>query len=226
MTEKIHRSSQWPRRARIAAVALLGTTMLAGVATIGSVWSAVADSPSAPPIATPAWPAGFANIVEAVKPAVVNIAVDKSMPESASVLGSDMPSDSPLGDLPKRFREQQPDGQNQMQKGRALGSGFIVDSSGDIVTNNHVVEGADRIAVTLADGGTFDAKVIGTDAKTDLALVKIDAGKPLPHVQFGDSEKARIGDWVVAIGDPYGLGGTVTAGIISARGRDIGSGPL
>jgi serine protease Do len=136
-----------------------------------------------------------------------------------------MPSDSPLGDLPKRFGEKQPGDKNQMQKGRALGSGFIIDASGYIVTNNHVVEGADKITVTLADGGTFDAKVIGTDPKTDLALVKVDAGKPLPYVQFGDSDKARIGDWVVAIGDPYGLGGTVTAGILSARGRDIGSGP-
>jgi serine protease Do len=221
MTESVPQSNQRPRRARIAAAALLSTTMLAGAATIGSVWSAAADSPAASPFVAPAWPSGFSNIVDVVRPAVVNIAIEKSVPASATAATSD----SPFGDMPKGFEQQQPDGQGQMHKGRALGSGFIIEASGYIVTNNHVVEGADKITVTLADGGTFDAKVIGTDAKTDLALVKVDAGKPLPYVQFGDSDKARIGDWVVAIGDPYGLGGTVTAGILSARGRDIGSGP-
>ena len=234
MTEKFHAYNQWPRRARITAAALLCTTMLTGAAALGGVWPAVADQAGTAPLSANAatstgWPEGFANVVDSVKPAVVNIAVDKKMPETVS---ADMPAtpdvapDSPLGDLFKRFKQQPGDGnQKEMPKGHAVGSGFIIDASGYIVTNNHVVDGADKISVTMADGTSFDAKVIGTDKKTDLALVKIDAGKALPYVQFGDSDKARIGDWVVAIGDPYGLGGSVTAGILSARGRDIGSGP-
>ena len=233
MTEKLHAFNQWPRRARVTAAALLCTTMLTGAAALGGVWPAVADQAATAPLAAGAamaWPEGFANVVDAVKPAVVNIAVDKKMAETAAADMSgvpDLPPDSPMGDLLKKFRDQKPgnDDQKEMPKGHAVGSGFIVDASGYIVTNNHVVDGADKITVTLADGASFDAKVIGTDKKTDLAVVKIDAGKALPYVQFGDSDKSRIGDWVVAIGDPFGLGGSVTAGILSARGRDIGSGP-
>ena len=235
MTEKFHAFNQWPRRARITAAALLCTTMLTGAWALGGgIWPAAADqAPATAPLAATAatsWPEGFANVVDAVKPAVVNIAVDKKMPEATAAdmpAVPDLPQDSPFGDLFKRFK-QMPEGngnQKEMPKGHAVGSGFIIDASGFIVTNNHVVDGADKISVTLADGSSFDGKVIGTDKKTDLALVKIDAGKSLPFVQFGDSDKARIGDWVVAIGDPYGLGGSVTAGILSARGRDIGSGP-
>ena len=100
----------------------------------------------------------------------------------------------------------------------------MIDASGYIVTNNHVAGGADEITVTLQDGRKFDAKLVGNDAKTDLALIKVEANG-LPYVAFGDSDKSRVGDWVVAIGNPFGLGGTATAGIISARGRDISSGP-
>ena len=229
MTDKFHTPNQWPRRARITAAALLCTTMLTGAWALGGgIWPAAADQAATAPLAATtasAWPEGFANVVDAVKPAVVNIAVDKKMPEATAASMPDLPEDSPFGDFFKHYK-QQPDGnQKEMPKGHAVGSGFIIDASGYIVTNNHVVDGADKISVTLADGTSFDAKVIGTDKKTDLALVKIDAGKSLPFVQFGDSDKARIGDWVVAIGDPYGLGGSVSAGILSARGRDIGSGP-
>ena len=105
------------------------------------------------------------------------------------------------------------------------GSGFLIDASGYIVTNNHVAGGADEITVTLQDGRKFEAKLIGNDPRTDLAVIKIDAPSNLPYVAFGDSDNARVGDWVVAIGNPFGLGGTATAGIISARGRDIQSGP-
>jgi serine protease Do len=110
------------------------------------------------------------------------------------------------------------------RRAEGQGSGFIVDASGYVVTNNHVVDGAERILVTLQDGRQLDATLIGTDPKTDLALIKVDESG-LPHVEFGDSSTARVGDWVVAIGNPFGLGGTATAGIISARGRDIQSGP-
>ena len=107
----------------------------------------------------------------------------------------------------------------------ALGSGFIVDPAGYIVTNNHVVDGARKIIVTLDNGQTYPAKVVGRDAKTDLAVLKIDAGKPLPYVAFGNSDKERVGDWVVAVGNPFGLGGTVTAGIVSAHDRNLNNGP-
>lgn len=108
----------------------------------------------------------------------------------------------------------------------ALGSGFIIDPDGYVVTNNHVIDGADEITVILEGGDRLEAKVVGRDAKTDLALLKIDADEPLPYVSFGDSDAARVGDWVVAVGNPFGLGGSVTAGIISARGRDIHAGPF
>jgi serine protease Do len=111
------------------------------------------------------------------------------------------------------------------QKRRSLGSGFIVSEDGFILTNNHVVEKADEITVTLLDKGEFKAEVVGTDTRTDIALIKIKAGKKLPHVELGDSEKLEIGEWVVAIGNPFGLGHTVTAGIVGAKGRIIGSGP-
>ncbi|WP_152613715.1 S1C family serine protease, partial [Inquilinus limosus] len=106
------------------------------------------------------------------------------------------------------------------------GSGFIIDPAGYIVTNNHVVKDADEITVTLNDGTVLPAKVIGTDPKTDLALIKVKAGKPLTAVEWGDSDAAQVGDWVMAVGNPYGLGGTVTAGIVSARARDINANPL
>jgi serine protease Do len=116
---------------------------------------------------------------------------------------------------PQQPRERRSEGQ---------GSGFVIDGQGHIVTNNHEVESADKITVTLQDGRMLDATLVGTDAKTDLALIKVNSTN-LPNVEFGDSDKARVGEWVVAIGNPFGLGGTATAGIISARGRDIQSGP-
>ena len=107
----------------------------------------------------------------------------------------------------------------------ALGSGFIIDPAGYIVTNNHVIEGADEITVTLHDGTSLKAKLIGHDERTDVALLKVESDTPLPAVPFADSDTARVGDWVLAIGNPFGLGGSVTAGIVSARGRDIRQGP-
>src|SRR6185437_2739109 len=107
----------------------------------------------------------------------------------------------------------------------SLGSGFIIDPSGLVVTNNHVIADADQITVTLQDDTSFKAEVVGKDGKTDLALLRIKSSKPLPFVKFGDSDKSRVGDWVLAIGNPFGLGGTGTAGILSARAREINSGP-
>jgi serine protease Do len=116
-------------------------------------------------------------------------------------------------------------GQMMETPAHALGSGFIIDPAGFIVTNNHVVDHAHKITVTLDDGNTYPAKIVGRDAKTDLAVLKIDAGKPVPYLAFGDSTKERVGDWVVAVGNPFGLGGTVTAGIVSAHDRDLNNGP-
>ena len=108
---------------------------------------------------------------------------------------------------------------------QSLGSGFIIDPAGYVVTNNHVIEGADEITVTLQDNTTLKATVIGHDDRTDLALLKVQSETPLPAVKFGNSDASRVGDWVLAIGNPFGLGGSVTAGIVSARGRDIQQGP-
>jgi serine protease Do len=137
-----------------------------------------------------------------------------------------MPPGSPFEEFFKQFQEQQRGGrQQQPERHSAQGSGFIIDASGYVVTNNHVIDGADEIAVTTQDGTRLDAKLVGRDPKTDLALLKVEAGKPLPYLEFGDSDIARVGDWVIAIGNPFGLGGTVTSGIVSARGRDIQAGP-
>ena len=173
---------------------------------------------------------GFADLVEAVKPAVVNISVTGTV--SSSRRGQGFRDQSPeLEEFFKRFFGDQfemPDEDSRPfeRKTTAVGSGFVIDPNGLVVTNNHVIEDADEIEVVFDDGTRVPATLKGTDSKTDLALLEIKGDNPFPYVVFGDSEKARVGDWVVAIGNPFGLGGTTTKGIISARGRDIRSGPL
>jgi serine protease Do len=182
----------------------------------------------------------FAPLVKKVSPAVVNISVTQSGSSDAMAEGPeqgtspDFPN-SPFDEFLRRFFDQQnPNGQRhllpQMPGGHAhriaLGSGFIIDPSGYVVTNSHVVGDASKVEVTLQDDIKYPAKIIGRDPKTDIALLKIKADKPLPYVTFGDSSAAQVGDWVMAVGNPFGLGGTVTTGIISARGRDIHSGPF
>lgn len=205
---------------------------VAGVAFV-LVAAFVNFSPAAhsapPPVA--GGPASFADIVENVAPAVVNIQVTKvtkAQPTSGLPYGSQGPQgdegpQSPFDQFFGRFF-QFPPGQMPERRMEGQGSGFLIDPSGYIVTNNHVVDGADKIVVTMHDGKKLDATLVGHDVKTDLALIKV-SGTGLPHVEFGDSDHARVGDWVVAIGNPFGLGGTATAGIVSARGRDIQSGP-
>ena len=182
----------------------------------------------------------FAPLVKKVSPAVVNISVTQSVasdavgeePEEGTSPG--LPN-SPFDEFLRRFFDQQnPNGQRhlfpQIPGGQAhriaLGSGFIIDPSGYVVTNSHVVGDANKVEVTLQDDSKYPAKIVGRDPKTDIALLKIKADKPLPYVTFGDSSTAQVGDWVMAVGNPFGLGGTVTTGIISARGRDIHSGPF
>jgi serine protease Do len=168
----------------------------------------------------------FADVIESVSPAVVNIAVMKVESAAPTSFQYSFPrgqGQTPFDEFFERFFDGDR-GQMPQRRSEGQGSGFLIDESGYIVTNNHVAGGADEITVTLQDGRKFDAKLVGSDPKTDLALVKVEADD-LPYVAFGDSDEARVGDWVVAIGNPFGLGGTATAGIISARGRDINSGP-
>jgi serine protease Do len=173
-----------------------------------------------------AQPVGFADIVEKVKPAVISVRVKS---EAGPQLSSNMEMPFPKGSQMEQFfrRFGMPDGMPNMPRGRNFvsgqGSGFLISEDGYAVTNNHVVEKASTVEVAFDDGKTYSAKVIGTDPRTDLALIKIDGGK-FPYVKLAD-KGPRVGDWVLAVGNPFGLGGTVTAGIVSARGRDIGAGP-
>ncbi|MBM3562011.1 MAG: Do family serine endopeptidase [Alphaproteobacteria bacterium] len=184
---------------------------------------AYAEAPLSGPIAS-GGPTSFADIVERVKPAVVAIKV-KAMEDSQGGMFEmpDISPDDPMYRFFKRFGEQ---GQGRPQKHMTMsqGSGFIISPDGYVVTNNHVVEHANEVEVALDDGRSLPAKVIGTDKRTDLALLKISDGQKLPYVEWGTTAP-RVGDWVIAVGNPFGLGGSVTAGIVSARGRDIGAGP-
>lgn len=161
----------------------------------------------------------FADLVELLTPAVVNISTTQQAPENPHGEGADEFFD--YFGLPDPHDEGAPNGQPVT----SLGSGFIVDAGGLVVTNNHVIEGAGAITVILDDDTQLVAEILGRDARTDLALLKVKADGPLSFVEFGDSDAARVGDWVIAIGNPFGLGNTVTAGIVSARGRDINAGP-
>ena len=175
-------------------------------------------------------PATFADVIDAVKPAVVNISITGTMAHSYSepTPGHPSPRDMPFEEFLRRFFERQSFQKSQAGAApvRGMGSGFIVSEDGHVVTNHHVIERAEKIQVILNDGERYDAELVGSDAKTDLALLKIEADEPLPFARFGDSDSTRIGDWVIAIGNPFGLGGTATTGIVSARGRDIQSGPF
>src|SRR5262249_19991143 len=171
-------------------------------------------------------PATFADLAAKVTPAVVNISSTHHEASGGDQpdVPFDFPPGSPFEQFFKHFREHRK--QDSGQDMTALGSGFVIDPTGYIVTNDHVIDGATEIHATLASGKDYPAKLIGADKKTDLALLKIDAGSVLPYVSWGNSDAARVGDWVLAVGNPFGLGGTVTTGIISARGRDIHSGPF
>lgn len=170
-------------------------------------------------------PASFADLADAVKDSVVNISTTQTVKENPMqpFLGPNSPFKDFFGDEFKRFFGDQPQGQ---MKTHALGSGFIISEDGLILTNNHVVEKADEIDIKTVDGKEYAAKVVGRDPKTDIALIQIKAdGKTPPKpAKLGDSEAIRVGDWVIAVGNPFGLGNTVTSGIISAKGRIIGAG--
>jgi serine protease Do len=167
-------------------------------------------------------PESFADLAERLMPAVVNISTTQTVSQERAQNNVPPPFQDFFEDFLKRFPQQE--GQRP-RKVSSLGSGFVIAPDGLIVTNNHVIEGADEIVVNFADGEKYDAKLIGRDPKTDLAVLKIEAKKKFPFVKLGDSQKARVGDWVIAIGNPFGLGGSLSAGVISAIKRDIRSGP-
>lgn len=173
-------------------------------------------------LARPA-PDSFADLAAKLSPAVVNISTSQKIERPDADQMPQFPPGSPYEDMFKDYYDQQQkSGASQVT---SLGSGFVIDPNGTIVTNNHVIEGADEITVNFPDGTSLPASVVGKDDKTDLAVLRVKASAPLPSVSFGNSDAARVGDWVMAIGNPFGLGGTVTAGIVSARNRDIASGP-
>jgi serine protease Do len=222
------------RRASLAAL-LVGAAIGVGATALAfSGTSLAAGTPpplalSSPVTATPQ--SGFAPLVAKVKPAVVQIAITSrpqiDQGDQDGQMQQDGPQDmpGPFGDMLRRYFHQHGGNGGAGMEEHALGSGFIIDPAGYIVTNNHVVDGAREVSVTLTDGNKYKARVVGRDAKTDLALLKIDAGHALPYVAFGNSDNEQEGDWVIAVGNPYGLGGTVTAGIVSAHGRNINAGP-
>ncbi|MBI1261243.1 MAG: Do family serine endopeptidase [Rhizobiales bacterium] len=163
----------------------------------------------------------FAPLAERLLPAVVNISTSATVKRVTPKIPG-LPEGSPLEDFFNEFMGQQ--GGAKPQKVQSLGSGFVIDAKGIIVTNNHVIDGADEIEVTFTDGTTLPATLVGADDKTDLAVLRVKPKKPLAFVKLGDSDASRVGDWVMAIGNPFGLGGSVSAGIISALNRDIHSG--
>ena len=189
----------------------IAVTAVAGIMiTFSAVGGAAADRPES-----------FADQVEQLSPAVVNISTTTIVSEGPGMDMPQFPPGSPFEEFFKNFGDE-----NRQRRASSLGSGFIIDAEGIVVTNFHVIENAEEITVTLSDETSFTAKVLGQDQKTDIAVLKIDPGDTaLTAVPFGDSDSLRVGDWVLAIGNPFGLGGTVTAGIVSARGRDIGNGP-
>lgn len=172
------------------------------------------------PAVARAAPDSFADLADKVSPSVVNITTTTTIAAPAGEgEGPIVPEGSPFEDFFKRFGN--PDAPRGPQRSNALGSGFVISEDGYIVTNNHVIEGADEISIEFFSGKTLDAKLIGTDPKTDIALLKVDSTEPLPHVNFGDSNVMRVGDWVMAMGNPLGQGFSVSAGIVSARNREL-----
>lgn len=221
---------------------LLGAVALAALAGTGTL-ADFAFNPPTPANAqnvtvTPSAPVvvpgqtSFADLVDRVKPAVVSvrvkIAVDQDERTTSPLQQFGFPPGSPFEEFFRRFggpqEQERPGRRGPRRFGEAQGSGFFISEDGYIVTNNHVVEKGSEVEVRTDDGKTLTAKVIGTDPRTDLALLKVDEKGPYPFVSFAES-LPRVGDWVLAVGNPFGLGGTVTAGIVSARGRDIGAGP-
>ena len=170
-------------------------------------------------------PESFADLAEELSPSVVNITTSTTIAGVTDQARPQIPEGSPFEDLFRDFFNNGEGGQARPRRSSALGSGFVISSDGYIVTNNHVIDKADEIVIEFFDGKELVAKLVGRDPKTDIAVLKVEASEPLPFVGFGDSDIARVGDWVMAIGNPLGQGFSVSAGIISARNRTLRSGP-
>jgi serine protease Do len=230
MTENARKIFSTRRLALLGSVAVLGSAlMLGGPLSNGHF----ATSANAAILNAQQGPVGFADLVAKVKPAVISVRVKMDADAVSGEEGQNNDQDgSPFSGTPfeKFFHQYGENGGPRMRMApqhheiTGVGSGFFISADGYAVTNNHVVDHASSVQVTTDDGSTYTAKVIGTDPKTDLALIKVEGKSDFAYVNF-EEQKPRIGDWVVAVGNPYGLGGTVTAGIVSAEGRDIGSGP-
>jgi serine protease Do len=220
MQTSLPRSRPQVRRRAVAAVAaqsvpnwLVAALALAMLTFVALMAPGVRAQPAGAPVS-------FADLAEKLLPAVVNISSSQVLnPEDR---GPDMPQFPPGSPFEEFFKDyMDKNAPARPQRATSLGSGFVIDPSGLIVTNNHVIDGADEITVILQDDTNLKAELVGKDDRTDLALLRVKPSKPLPSVKFGDSDATRIGDWVLAIGNPFGLGGTVTSGILSARSRSI-----
>src|SRR5436305_6855821 len=185
-------------------------------------------------VATPAFargPESLADLADQVSGAVVNISATQTVEDKRASNTPQLQPGTPFDDLFEEFfkRRQQQGGDDapkqQQRRSNSLGSGFVIDSSGIVITNNHVIADANEVTVIFTDGQKLKAEILGKDTKVDVAVLRVKPDKPLRAVKLGDSDKARVGDWVMAVGNPFGLGGSVTAGIVSARNRNIESGP-
>ena len=203
----------------------MGVTRAALRAIFVASMLAYAPLPAFAASATAQGPASVSGLAKMLSPAVVNIGTSRHVPGGPGLQFPQGQDGTQLDDMLDDLNPNDGQGPDAEQEAESLGSGFIIKADGMIVTNNHVIDGAEEIQVFLTDGTRLPARVVGTDAKTDLAVLKVDAGRDLPFVEFGDSDTAEVGDWVMAIGNPFGLGGSVSLGIVSARNRDINSGP-
>ncbi|AXS41301.1 Do family serine endopeptidase [Breoghania sp. L-A4] len=207
------------------AIQVLNPFRFCRTAVLSAALAASVLAAAAPPVAAQG-PASVADLADGLLDAVVNISTAQTVAAQRTVPMPQVPEGSPFQEFFEEFFNRQNRDQDRPRRVQSLGSGFVLDGiEGIIITNNHVIEGADEIVANFNDGTKLTAELIGTDKKTDIAVLKVKPPKPLRDVKFGDSEKLRVGDWVMAIGNPFGLGGTVTVGIVSARNRDIHSGP-
>ena len=214
------------RTSRARAAARPAEAPRVGLARLAAAFLALAMlALAAVPAAAQERPASFADLADELLPSVVNISSTKKIEGHQGIPMPQFPPGSPFKEFFEEFLDRSPGRQQAPQKATSLGSGFIIDEAGYIVTNNHVIQGADEVRAILHDETVLEAEIIGRDPKLDLALLKVDTDRDLKAAPLGDSKSLRVGDWVLAIGNPFGLGGTVTSGIVSARARDIQSGP-
>jgi serine protease Do len=209
-----HARTSTPHKLRPALAAALASALIGAPAALMAESAAFAQTR----------PTGLADLVEQVADAVVNISATQTIEDKGAAI-PDLPKGTPFDEMFEEFFKNHGVNPRPRAKAQSLGSGFVIDASGIVITNNHVVGDANDIVVIFRDGRKLKAKVVGKDSKVDVAVLKVESDKPLKTVKFGDSDKARVGDGVFAVGNPFGLGETVTAGIVSARNRNIDSGP-